>query len=108
MSAAVVLPLWALLLLVAATPIAGWAGARSGAKQAIALCSSHWECAMAKDEERKENTQNMTKQLEALHKQDPELFRRMNRAMKRALEDTGEHPAIPENARAKKDEEGQR
>ena len=95
MSAAVILPIWALLLLVGATPLAGWLGARQGAKQAIALCSSHWGCAMTAEKKRVNDTQNLEEQLRALRQRHPELSN-LSEAMTKTLKETGEHPAVPE------------
>lgn len=77
-------------------------GARHGSRLAIELCAKQQGCVMRVTEEQKQTTQNLQSQLEALHAQNPELFSRMNKAMKRALNDTGEHPAIPERPRVKK------
>jgi hypothetical protein len=95
MTSAVVLPLWALLLLVAATPLAGWLGARQGAARAIQLCSSHWSCPMKQVEDRARTTQDLEEQLKALRAAHPELVD-LRRAQSDAINDTGECPAIPE------------
>ena len=92
MTAAVALPLWALLCLVAATPLAGWLGARSGAKQAIALCSAHYGCAMQAENKRAADTQNLERQLAELREENPKLAE-LRKAMREALKDTGEQPA---------------
>ena len=106
MTAPVVLPLWALLLLVAAPTFAGWWGARKGAKQAIALCSAHWGCAMKQDEERTRTTQDLEEQLRKLHAEHPEL-KRVREATRVALAETGEHPVVPERrAQQDKDHDG--
>jgi hypothetical protein len=109
MTAAVAIPLWALVLLVAATPFTGWLGARQGARQAIALCSAHWGCAMVAEKKRIDDTQNLRKELDEMHAKAPDLFDRLNRAMRKALKDSDPNlAAIPERPRAKKDEDGQR
>ena len=96
MTAAVVLPLWALLLLVAATPTAGWLGARSGAKNAIKLCSAHWGCAMMADKKRAEWQAGLVAQRTQTAESHPELIA-IREAADRALKDTGEgFPVIPE------------
>ena len=107
MTAAVALPIWALLLLVAATPLAGWMGARQGAKQAIAMCSAHWGCAMRQDERRAQNTQDLQEQYDALQRAHPELAV-LRKAANDAIKDTGDHPAITDRSRAKPDEDGRR
>jgi hypothetical protein len=100
MTAPVVLPLWALLLLVASAPFTGWLGVRHGAKQAITLCSSHWECAMKKQGDRNKTTQELEEQLQTLRAAHPDLAR-MSEAMDRALKDTGEGlPVVPEEGQA--------
>lgn len=109
MTAAVALPIWALLCLVAATPLAGWLGARSGAKQAIAMCSAHWGCAMTAEKKRIDDTQNLRKELDEMHAKNPALFDQLNRAMRQALKDSDPNlAAIPERPRADKDNEGNR
>jgi hypothetical protein len=108
-TAAVAVPLWALILLVAATPFTGWLGARQGAKQAIALCSAHWGCAMKADEKRLTDTQNLRKELDDMHAKNPALFDQLNRAMRQALKDSDPNlAAIPERPRADKENEGNR
>jgi hypothetical protein len=96
-TAPVVLPLWALLLLVASAPFTGWLGVRHGAKQAIKLCSSHWGCAMRNNEDRSKTTQDLEIQLQTLRSAHPDLAQ-MNEAMDKALKDTGEGlPVVPED-----------
>ena len=95
MTAAVVLPLWALLLIVAATPLAGWLGARNGAKNAIDLCSSHWGCSMRTDADHNKTTHDLELQLQALHAKHPEILKARAEAQ-RILHESGEHPSMPE------------
>ena len=106
MNAVVVLPIWTLILLVAAPPFAGWLGARQGAKKAIALCSAHWGCAMKQDEERAKTTQDLEEQLRKLRAEHPE-FKQASEAMRKVLAETGEHPAVLERrAQQDKDQDG--
>jgi hypothetical protein len=107
MTAAVALPLWALLLLVASAPFTGWLGVRYGAKQAIVLCSSHWGCDMQASKRRDSDTHDLKKQLQALREAHPELAN-LRKATADAFKDTGDHPTIPDRSRAKPDEDGQR
>ena len=92
MTAAVALPLWSLLCLMAATPLAGWLGARSGAKQAIALCSAHYGCSMQAEKQRASDTQDLERQLAELRTENPKLAA-MRKATREALKETGERPA---------------
>jgi hypothetical protein len=101
----VVLPLWQWLAMIAilvavVAPAVGIPSAifgyKRGARQAIAICSEHWECAMVQNAKRKSDTQNMRDQLEALHKAHPEILS-ARAAMQQALKDTDPNlPVIPE------------
>jgi len=96
MTAAVALPLWSLLLLVAATPAAGWLGARNGAKNAIKMCSAHWGCAMMADKKRKEWNEELVAKRTQTAESHPELAA-IREAAARALRDTGSDlPVVPE------------
>ena len=109
MTQLVTLPLWEWLALIAGVVLGvGPPSAFFGSKHAIKVCSGRHGCAMVEDAARESSTQNLRKELAAMHKANPELFSSLHRAMRKELAETGEHPAIPENARAKKDEEGQR
>ena len=67
---------------------------------AIAACSQHWDCNMAKDHQREQTTEDLEKQFAEMRKAHPEIAE-VRKAMERA--DSG--PI--ERTRAKKDEEGQ-
>ena len=105
-------PLWHWLTWVAAIaagvaiPV-GISCAYAGAALAIRLCAKQQGCAMRMGKEKQQTTQDLEEQLRALHLKHPELAQ-ARRAMAAILKESGDHPAIPERVRAKKDEEGQR
>ena len=73
--------------------------AKHGAKVALELCAEQNGCALRITAERARTTQDLEKQLQALHAKHPEISR-MNTAMKDALKDTGEGlPVVPEGTK---------
>ena len=83
MTHVVVLPVWQLLAIVAGivlvvAPAIGIPsaifGARYGARMAIATCSQHWDCNMAKAEEREGWTRQLVRQHEELIREHPDAL----------------------------------
>ena len=98
----------ALVAVVVGTPI-GILCAYSGAKLAIRACAKQQGCAMRISREKAQTTQDLSEQIAKMRAENPELAA-IHEAARKALEETGNHPAIPERHRAKedKDRDGQK
>jgi hypothetical protein len=67
----------------------------AGAKLSIILCSKQSGCAMRVSAERKQTTQDLEKQVQAMHQKYPELLK-IRAEAQRILKETDENPAIHE------------
>ena len=83
--------------------------AKAGAKMAVELCSKAQGCALRMAKEKAQTTQDLSEQIAKMRAENPELAA-IHEAARKALEETGNHPAIPERHRAKedKDRDGQK
>jgi hypothetical protein len=69
--------------------------AKHGAKVALELCAEQNGCALRITAERAQTTQDLEKQLQALHAKHPEILKARAEAQ-RILHESGEHPSMPE------------
>ena len=93
----------ALLLLIPAFGLvflAGWIVGARGCR-AVQMCSAWHRCILKQRKDVKDWTGEITREMQR------ELAHRegLRKAMKAALVDTGEHPAVPQNRRAQQDKD---
>jgi hypothetical protein len=74
--------------------------AKYGAKLAIEMCGEQNDCALRIKDEKKQTTQDLEKQLQALHAKHPEILR-ARAAAEKLLRDTGENPVVRDKEKPK-------